>query len=72
MSVYEAFTPATAEPLSEVSLRRARVLAEDSSDTDSIMHHDHSMPGLPPYAQTPLIGADYILTQVPANCTLLV
>ena len=67
VSVYHAFAPVTAEPLSEKPQRRVRILEEDFADPAGITHHDHSMQGLPSNVQTPLIGADIMLTQVPGQ-----
>lgn len=67
VSVYEAFTPAAAESLPDKPPRRARFLAEGSADTHGIMRHEHSVQSLPAHAQTPLIGADFMLSQVPGE-----
>ena len=69
VSVYEALTPSAAEPLSEQRPRRFRVAVEGSETPDDTTQHSHAMQCRPSSMQTPLIGADFMLTQV--RCVLM-
>lgn len=69
VSVYEALTPLAAELLSDRRPRRARVPVEGSENPNDATQHTHAMQRRSSNMQTPLIGADIMLTQVP--CMLM-
>ncbi len=70
VAVYEALSPLAAEQLPDRRQLRARAPLDDFATPYDIMRGLSSLHGAPVDLQTPLIGADYMMTQVqsPDSC----